>query len=252
MPLSVPTRMGELSPQKFNLKMEIDSKFVWGMSQKSDGQMIIYLEDRDNAKTNREKFFAGLGLDFRRMITAGLAHGHNITVVGEKECGQKILNTDGLISSDPNIILTVTGADCQPLYFFDEKNKVIGMAHAGWRGVEQNIAGKMVEKLKTEFGSKPEDIKVKIGPHIRKCHFEIGEDVAVQFADYQNFITREGVSIKLDLSAVVADQLKKVGVTAINIDISEECTYCLKDKYYSFRRDHPERVEAMVAYVVMK
>lgn len=213
--------------------------------------MKVYPDNADLVLQNRQKFFATLGLDASNMVLAGLVHGDNIVVVGKENIGQKIENTDGLITKEPGVILTITVADCLPVYFFDKSKKVTGLAHAGWRGVKQNIVSLMLSKIQSEFASDPADVEVNIGPHIRNCHFEIKDDVAEQFANYSESIIKEGNSIKLDLSAIVKKQLENAGVRPDNVTISDECTYCLNQKYYSFRRDRPERVEAMVAYAVM-
>lgn len=227
-------------------------EYLWGLSQKTDGQMKIYSDDDGVSLSNRQKFFEKLGLNFTQAVQAGLIHGNNIKIVDQKDLEQKIIGVDGLVTSIPEIILTLTVADCLPVYFLDQEKKVIGLAHAGWRGVVQNIVAKMVEKMTTEFGSKPAEIKIKIGPHIQSCHFEIKDDVAEQFAQYEDFIDRSNNKIKLNLSAVVGEQLKAAGVKPENIEISNDCTYCLDKKYYSFRRDRPEKVEAMIAYISQK
>ena len=231
--------------------MKSNFQYIWGISQKKDGQMKIYPNDPDGASLNRKKFFDKLGLDANNVVSAGLIHGDNIVVVGKENIGKKIENTDGLITSIPNIILTITIADCLPIYFFDKNKGVIGLVHAGWRGVVNNIVTKTLKKMESEFGTNPNDVNVIIGPHIKDCHFEVGEDVAKQFAVYNNFIDKDGDNIKINLSGIVSEQLKNGGVNIKNISDSEDCTHCLNEKYYSFRRDKPEKVEAMMAYSVI-
>lgn len=208
---------------------------------------------------NRKNFLDKLGLDASRTVSAGAVHENKVSVVDEENIGQTIENTDGLITSASNVILTVTAADCLPIYFFGEnkytdkrKNKkIIGLAHAGWRGVAKNIVREMFKKMQAEFGMNPIDVSVKIGPHIKSCHFEIKKDVEDQFAEYKNCITREGDTVRLDLAAVVTRQLKAEGVCSEKISVSNECTYCLDKKYFSFRRDKPEKLEVMLAYNMM-
>ncbi|MFA6476636.1 MAG: peptidoglycan editing factor PgeF [Candidatus Paceibacterota bacterium] len=223
--------------------------YLWGTSQKSDGQMSVYSDDV--SVENRKIFFKKLGLDPGKIVLAGLSHSSNVDLVGEESIGQKINNTDGLITNVPGIILTITSADCLPIFFFDKNKEVIGLAHAGWRGVESNIVSKVIEKMRSKFGSNPKDITVNIGPHIKSCHFEIKDDLVEKFSQYKDFITTSDGVTNLDLSAIVREQLKDCGVNPDSINISSECTYCLPDKYYSFRRDKPEKVEVMVSYSVM-
>jgi hypothetical protein len=230
--------------------MKKESEYLWGISQKSDGQMSVY--SGEESLVNRKKFFVGLGLESSNAVLAGLSHSNNVTIVGEGERGQRIENTDGLITNVPGVILTITSADCLPIFFFDKEKGVIGLAHAGWRGVESNIVSKVIEKMKSELGSKHENITVKIGPHIKSCHFEIKEDLVEKFSKYKNFMTISNGVVRLDLSSVVREQLKVEGVKSGNIDVGDECTYCLPDKYDSFRRDKPKNVEVMVSYSVIK
>lgn len=228
-----------------------NQKYIWGISQKEDGQMKVSPGD-DISLANRARFFNKLHLDPNHVVSAGLVHGNNVIVVGEEDLSQKIANVDGLITSVPNVILTISIADCLPLYFFDETKQVIGLAHAGWRGVNGEIAVKMLDKMVSEFETKPEDVLVEIGPHIKSCHFEVDEDVAQKFSDYQEQISKKGEKSLINLSGIVREQLRKRGVKEENINISKECTYCFKEKYYSFRRDKPAQVEAMVAYILKR
>ncbi len=94
------------------------------------------------AVQNRKTFFQNLGMSIEHMVSAVLTHGTQIVTVTEEDRGRIILATDGLTTNQADVILTVTVADCVPIYFFDPKNKAIGLAHAGWRGTLQNIASR--------------------------------------------------------------------------------------------------------------
>ncbi len=94
-----------------------------------------------------------------------------------------------------------------------------------------------------------DDILAGIGPGIRACHFEIKPDVLEEFNDYPLHINFVGQKIFVDLPAIITSQLTAAGVLKQNIADSGHCTYCQKDKYFSFRRDHPKKVRAMVAYI---
>lgn len=214
--------------------------------------MKSYPGDQGKSLINRKKFFEKLNLSPDNIVLAGLIHKDNITIVDGKNIGQKIENTDGLITSTPNVILAITVADCLPIYFFDKQNNIIGLAHAGWRGVEQKIAVKILKTMESRFDTDPKNVFVKIGPHIKNCHFEIKDDVKEKFKEYKNFVKDIGGTMFLDLASVVSKQLKEEGVASENINVTDECTSCSPEKYYSFRRDHPKQVEAMIAYVVMK
>jgi len=229
--------------------MGLQSKNIkWGLSEKTDEAMNIRLPILDEqCLQNRREYFDKLGININNVVSTNLIHETNIVVVDEKDKGQIILNTDGLITAKQNIFLTVTVGDCVPIYFFDEKKNIVGLAHAGWRGVVKNISKALIEKMTSEFGSNPTDISVYIGPHLQKCHFEIKEDIVSQFDS--EFVLKENGIIKVDLLSIIKQQLLSLGVKSENIEFSNECTYCNIDKYFSYRRDKPEKVQSMIAYI---
>ncbi len=222
---------------------------LWGLSDKNDGQMRlsdeIFIE-------NRKRFFSKNGIEFENIVSANLAHGNRIVNVDYKDKRRIVDNIDGLITNKKNLFLTITVADCLPIYFYDFSKGVVGIAHAGWKGVFLNIAGEMIDKIKEIYESDSNNIAVYIGPHIQKCHFEIGDDLIKQFNEYKEFIIRRDNLTFIDLSGIVEFQLNQAGVKQENIKASNECTYCNSQKYFSFRRDKPEKVEAMIAYIGMK
>ncbi|MFA6422155.1 MAG: peptidoglycan editing factor PgeF [Candidatus Buchananbacteria bacterium] len=224
-----------------------NSKIIAGLSERSDGSMVWRnrLPVDEKIKQNRDKYFTEIGIDPNRVIAVGIKHGMNVTVVGEKDAGSYILDSDGLITKDKNLFLSVTVADCLPVYFYDSANEVIGISHAGWKGLVKGVLENTVKKLQENFNSKPENLEVIIGPHILPCHYEIGEEVAENFSK-QNIITRDG-KIFADLSGEAKLRLESVGVN--NITVDETCTYCNADKLYSARHDRLEQVDGMVAYI---
>jgi len=211
---------------------------------------VVINGDNGLSLNNRAKFFKRLKLDSSDMVACDLVHGIKIKTVTKKDAGKIIIATDGLVTKEKNLILTVTAADCLPLYFFDQKQQVIGIAHAGWRGVWQNLAGEMVLKMKKQFHCLPENFNVYIGPHIKKCHFDINPELSAQFEKYKKFLFNNSKSIKIDLSGIVRQQLIEAGIKKANIKVSPDCTYCHK-KYFSNRRDKPKVVEAMMGYIIL-
>jgi hypothetical protein len=165
-----------------------------------------------------------------------------------------IKDHDALITDDPNLILSITVADCLPLYFYDPIKKVIGLAHAGWRGVENGISLETVKAFEQNYHSAKFDIQVFIGPHIGACHFEVRGDVAEKFSSWPEFIIFRGEKTFIDLAGIVKKQLLAGGLLKKNINVGPECTYCLPDKYFSFRRDNPgeDQMEVMTAYIGLK
>lgn len=228
--------------------MKIDSAVKFGISKKADGQMI--LRYGEVAKENRRKFFSKEGVDIANVVATKLVHGNQVWAVDQKDAGKTIENIDGLITNIKNICLTVTISDCLPLYFYDLNKKIIGIAHAGWRGVVKNIAANVAKAMHDEHGSEYKNIKAYVGPHIKKCHFEIKKDILSEFKEYPDAIIREGNKISVSLESIIKEQLLDVGLIDKNIDITPDCTYC-NQEYFSFRRDKPDDVQSQVAYICL-
>lgn len=222
----------------------IDNKNIYlGISEKEDGSMKDSLE-------NRLSFFEKIELDDKIIISAGLIHGNKVVIIDNVYESQSIENCDALITSRDDVLLTITVADCLPIYFFDRNKKIIALAHAGWRGVCLKIVPEVINTFVNHYNSNLDDLEVFIGPHIRNCHFEIQEDILNQFDELD--ILRRDNKIFVDLSKSVGRQLIELGINEKNINISNECTYCLENKYFSYRRDRLQGLKTMLAYLGQK
>lgn len=225
------------------MKFINSDNIILGISEKKDGPM-------KTSRSNRLSFFKNEGLDRKIIISAGLTHGQKVAIIDNLDKETTINDCDALITSSSQYLLTITVADCLPIYFYDDNKKIVALAHAGWRGVASKIASEVINSFINYYGSDQNDLRVLIGPHIRGCHFEVKKDVADHFKE--DCLIKKNGKIYIDLSLSVKNQLTELGVPADNINIINECTYCLSDKYYSFRRDHPEIIETMVAYICLK
>lgn len=160
-------------------------------------------------------------------------------------------DTDGLITNKKNIMLSTTNADCILLMFFDPVKKVISNVHSGWKGTLQEISVEAVKKMIKDYDCNPEDIICCICPSIRKCHFEVDEDVKNLF--YEQFKKLEqccqenrpsGNIIEYDetkgrwhIDTVLINReiLKNVGLKDENIIDCGICSVCNSDMVHSFR-----------------
>lgn len=200
-----------------------------------------------NSPANRRAFLKRQNLDKKIVVSAGLIHSNKVTTVNGLSHNFLIPNCDALITSDRRYLLTITVADCLPLYFYDNKKQVVAIAHAGWRGVVAQIAKEVVDAFVSNYGSSLKDIEVFIGPHIKDCHFEVKGDVAANFKISETIIRNK--KIYINLAGVVTSQLLEWGILEANIRISPECTFCSSDKYFSWRRDKPQELKTMLAYI---
>ena len=153
--------------------------------------------------------------------------------------------TDGLITNQKNLMLATTNADCILLLFFDPVKKVIANVHSGWRGTLQRISVKTVIKMQKEFNCKPENIICCIAPSIRKCHFEVEEEVKNEFLkEFQDISQKENHWIKetipnkkwnIDTVEINKILLQRQGLKEENIVDSGICSVCHSNLIHSYR-----------------
>lgn len=217
-------------------------------------------DDIDTIKSNYEKVGKEIfGSELRDFVLSNQVHKTDIAVVRGEDRGngvttpQKYAEIDGLVTDTAGPILSTVYADCTPLFFSDSSKRVVGVAHAGWKGTVGKIGAKMVEIMKSEFGSDPRDIAVGIGPTIGPCCYKVKEDVAEQFkgnfSDYSKILKQdEGGQFTLDLWKANKMVVAEAGVLDHNIEIDDHCTNCNPNLFYSYRRDNGKtgRMSAMI------
>ena len=155
---------------------------------------------------------------------------------------------DGLVTQDPEIILTLKVADCVPVFLHDPSKNIIGLVHSGWRGTVENIvlnAIQLMEKNGTETG----DIRCILGPAIGICCYEVDGEVAKKFDDKVK-VKMEERKWRVGLHEQIRLQLASVGVQKKNIRSSDICTY-ESQGYHSYRRDG-ENAGRMFAFLRLK
>ncbi len=199
---------------------------------------------------NRNAFFQGVGIDPERVVGARIANGTNVAYV--EDASRKIVpDADVLVSDKKDIFLSITIADCVPIFFYESRKNIIALSHAGWRGVAGNILEKSLNGI-LKKGGEVSNVHIALGPGIGVCHFEVREDVAREFKNFPEYIKRRDGSIFIDLKAVLMKQCDMLGIKRKHIFDIAECTFCENKKYFSFRRDKPEVVEAMAAVLGIK
>lgn len=199
-------------------------------------------DSRENVLANYKIICDEIGVDYRNLVLSKQVHEDNVYVITGEASGngitkeQKFTSCDAMITNEPGVPIAVFSADCVPVCFLDVKKSVIGVAHSGWKGTVARISQKVVEKMKSEFGSEPSDILVGIGPSIRECHFEVGEDVAEIFKEaFGDSVISISSKPHIDMQKAIRLQLIAAGVLDTNITDSGICTYCNNDIFYSHR-----------------
>lgn len=157
-----------------------------------------------------------------------------------------IPDTDGTITNLKNVLLTTVHADCLAVFCYDPVKEAIGLCHAGWRGTCAGIAMEMVEKMEDEYGCDPENLQAYIGPGISQCCFEVGMEVAEDFAENwtfaEDYIMRTPGDVAngkchIDIKGINQEQLELMGIPTEQIRVSEHCTCCEPQLFCSYRRE---------------
>lgn len=146
---------------------------------------------------------------------------------------------DGLFVSEPGFFAVISVADCVPIYLADPKRRIIGVIHAGWRGLDQQIATKAIIKMQSTFRSNPEQIQAVIGPSIGPCHYQVGQEVVAAFEEQIGFESifyeERNDKLFLNLWAIAHHQLMNAGVYPGHIVLMHQCTACQTELYFSHR-----------------
>ena len=200
-------------------------------------------DDPEKVVENFRRIGEVLGFTPEDVVNARQIHSDIVVRVDERNRGNLAVTgaspeCDALITNTPGMALYVSTADCTPILLWDSETGAVGAAHAGWRGTVSAIGARTVEAMGREFGTKPENIRAAIGPNIGICHFETDADVpeAILEAFGQEarpFIQRKGDKYYVNLKEVNALVLRRAGVT--HIEISDECTMCHPERFWSHR-----------------
>ena len=147
---------------------------------------------------------------------------------------------DAVITQRKGILIGIQVADCVPVLLFDRRRSVIGAVHAGWRGTVSGIVKKTVTLMGEHFSSSPGDILVALGPSIRWGCYKVGievKDAIYKATGEGKYFSQNDEGYYVDLSSANRYQALSMGISEENIWLSDECTYCNPDEYYSYRYD---------------
>jgi len=158
---------------------------------------------------------------------------------GWRECD----SCDALWSDEPNVALGIKVADCLPVTMIEPVHSVIANVHSGWRGAVQKITDEVVAALRAATSFSAADALAWLGPAIRRCCFEVGEEVVDQFLatepSAETFIDRSRARPHIDLAGLTRFRLLAAGFSADAIIDSGLCTRCDGSIFHSYRR-HPD------------
>jgi polyphenol oxidase len=240
---------------------------------RESGELVLNLgftnwDSREHVTENRQRFALALGASDMRIVTLRQIHSDIVHLVGSNYDPQRRLQGDALVTREPGLLLAVQTADCVPILLADTLTRAVAAIHAGWRGTLKRIAEKAVGRMRMEFGTRPEDVFAALGPGIGGCCYEVGHEVAKEFAaqfpeargwfagpfdaiaagdkdpNRLPWLTMmppghapEPPRVQLDLIAANRSILLAAGVSPQNITLSGFCTACRTDLFFSYRRE---------------
>ena len=194
---------------------------------------------------NRGRLLDALGIAALRprLTTSEQVHGERIRDVTAREAGagafalggaRPLAATDAVLTTEAGVPLLMLYADCVPVVVVaTAPERVVGIAHCGWRGALAGLAGKTAGAVAARAGCAAAGLLAYIGPHIGECHYRVSLEMVSQFEE--RFATIAPARDRLDLGAVVSESLNEVGVLADNTVSSGICTAERIDAFYSYR-----------------
>ncbi len=188
----------------------------------------------DAVKCCRKALVERLGLEDGALVVPRQTHSARCRVIGLLPAGEdELYGVDALVTSLPGVAIGVSTADCVPVLLADVNARVVGVAHAGWRGALDGVLEAAVGSMVGQ-GAMTGDIRVAFGPCICAACFEVGEDVACRFPG--KYVLRSpGARPHVDLPGYVASRLVDCGIAASAIAPPLGCTRCAHDRYFSAR-----------------
>ena len=196
-------------------------------------------DDKTRVRENRRRVTEALGAPDAPLLTCYQVHGKEVmTVVSPWEMGEGAPQADGMVTNRPGLALGILTADCVPVLLADPKARIVGAAHAGWKGAHRGILGATVEAMRA-LGSKQENIIAAIGPAIAQDSYEVGDDLRDVLLEETRdnamyFAQNDNARWQFDLKSYAVAKLASAGVQRINLLAMD--TFSGKDTFFSYRR----------------
>jgi YfiH family protein len=230
----------------FTCKYSIDE-----CTNKRNQNLGLHVGDvHQNVVNNRHIIANEIGIPLQNWVGSQQTHGRRIKKISRDDAGlgsefyeEAIKDTDGLYTKEQGIQLTQFYADCVPVFFRHKNSKMIGIAHAGWKGTTLGISGEMVRIWLEHEDIHPSEVEVVIGPSICKQCYLVDEKViqAVNILLGKDaplvYVRKDSSQFYLDLKKINELILLKNGVLFENIYTTNYCTSCDEEYFFSYRRE---------------
>ena len=213
-----------------------DKKIPFSPPEKDNGELF---------QKHQTMFLDSLGIGKNIIFRTSQCHGNSVYVLQNPNISiDKVsqFKADAIVTHLPECSIMVLTADCVPIVIYDPVKHVTGVVHAGRLGTQKKILSVTIEMLSREYGSRPEDLIVGMGPAIRGCCYEVGEDCIWPFIKMDSGKS-EIVKITnkkkffLDLPEANRREGREAGVLNCNIYADGPCTFCENQRWYSYRKE---------------
>jgi polyphenol oxidase len=190
-------------------------------------------------RQNRTRAMEKLGMEGVALTTVHQIHSPNVIEVKAPWEADQAPKADGMVSRQEGIALGILTADCAPVLFADANARVIGAAHAGWRGAKEGVLGATVGAM-VELGAEVNKIHAAVGPCIQQQSYEVGPEFHRGFVDEDSksaefFVaSAQADHFMFDLAGYVERQLRALGLE--QVDVVDVDTYTDEDRFFSYRR----------------
>lgn len=194
-------------------------------------------DDPELVRENRRRVADWMGVAPSHLLSVHQVHSPDVVVAREPFAGERP-KVDAIVTDRPGIAIATTTADCGPVLFADTAARVIGAAHAGWKGAFTGVLENTIAAMEG-LGARRENIIAVLGPSISPVNYEVGPEFVARFveasADNGNYFGPSGKPghALFDLNRYTIDRLTRAGVTAYGLD---RCTYAEEDLFFSYRR----------------
>ena len=195
-------------------------------------------DHKENVLKNLEFVSKNIGCEKESLITMNQKHTNQVIYFKNLESVKNKLDGDSIVTSVKNVGISVLAADCAPILFYDPIKKIIGCAHAGWKGAYNGIIKNTIKKF-NDLGSKSNNLIAVVGPCIDKKNYKVKTDLLYKFTDKDKnnkkfFDVDHNKSYTFDLRGYINNEITSLNVK--NIENIEKDTFSEKNFFYSYRR----------------
>lgn len=228
---------------------------ILATSKVSDGNMSFLWGPEDLVTKNRQNFLAKHNLKPEDCVVMSLEHGDKVMVVDDShkpKTAHDTVTAEAVITKEPDLALFLLTGDCLPIVLYDPVQKVIALAHLGWKPTNLRLIIKVIKQLQDQFGSQPENLLVFVGPGVKKESYVFKDPIQKTLPGWAPFLTDlPSGETQIDSVGYNKAQMLEAGLVAENITIDPTDTITSPDYFSHYRSVRTGEPESRFATVVV-